>query len=123
MQYDVGENIPDIKGTTDLFSPFTLKGITLLEMSRLLKAKGPSILGRLKRVGGVKHCVQFFLLHTLLTSVSSSDLSGLYPLWQYGFGSFQTGYTKLERFLHKKQHTQRKLLNFEKWTNGEPQYF
>ena len=26
---------------------------------------------------------------------------------------------KLERFLHKNQHTQRKLLNFEFWINGE----
>ena len=26
---------------------------------------------------------------------------------------------KLERFLHKNQHTQRKLLNFENWVNGE----
>ena len=43
MQYDVGENIPDVKGTTDLFSPFTLKAITLLERSRLLKAKGQLI--------------------------------------------------------------------------------
>ena len=34
-------------------------------------------------------------------------------LLQYGLWSFQTGYTKLERFLHKTQHTQRKLLNFE----------
>ena len=42
-------------------------------------------------------------------------------LWQYGLWSFQTVYTKLERFLHKNQHTQRKLLNFENWTNGEPQ--
>ena len=42
-------------------------------------------------------------------------------LWQYGLWSFQTGYTKLERFLHKNQHTQRKLLNFENCTNGEPQ--
>ena len=32
------------------------------------------------------------------------------------------GYTKLERFLHKNQHTQRKLLNFQNWTNGEPQW-
>ena len=31
------------------------------------------------------------------------------------------GNTKLERFLHKNQHTQRKLLNFENWTNGVPQ--
>ena len=44
-----------------------------------------------------------------------------YVLWQYGLWSFQTGHTKLERFLHKNQHTQRKLLNFENWTNGEPQ--
>ena len=42
-------------------------------------------------------------------------------IWQYGFWSFQTGCTKLERFLHKNQHTQRNLLNFENWTNGEPQ--
>ena len=27
--------------------------------------------------------------------------------------------TKLERFLPKNQHTQRKLLNFENWVNGE----
>ena len=41
-------------------------------------------------------------------------------VWQYGLWSFQTGYTKLERFLHKNQYTQRKLLNFENWTNGKP---
>ena len=40
-------------------------------------------------------------------------------LWQYGLWSFQAGGTKLERFLHKNQHTQRKLLNFENWVNGE----
>ena len=39
-----------------------------------------------------------------------------------GCGVFKRGmrYTKLERFLHKNQYTQRKLLNFENWTNGEP---
>ena len=42
-----------------------------------------------------------------------------YTLWQYGLWSFQTGVTKLERFLPKNQHTQRKLLNFENWVNGE----
>ena len=42
-------------------------------------------------------------------------------LWQYGLWSFQTGGTKLGRFLSMNQHTQRKLLNFENWTNGEPQ--
>ena len=32
---------------------------------------------------------------------------------------FSSGGTKLERFLHKNQHNQRKLLNFEFWINGE----
>ena len=32
---------------------------------------------------------------------------------------FSSGGTKLERFLHKNQNTQRKLLNFENWVNGE----
>ena len=40
-------------------------------------------------------------------------------LWQYGLWSFQTGGTKLERFLSKNQHTQRKLLHFENRVNGE----
>ena len=39
-------------------------------------------------------------------------------IWQYGLWSFQTGGTKLERFLPKNQHTPRKLLNFENWING-----
>ena len=43
----------------------------------------------------------------------------LYTVWQYGLWSFQTGGIKLERFLPKNQHTQRKLLNFENWVNGE----
>ena len=42
-----------------------------------------------------------------------------FALWQYGLWSFQTGGTKLERFLHENQHTQRKLLNFENRVNGE----
>ena len=45
----------------------------------------------------------------------SNDL----PVWQYGLWSFQTGGTKLERFLPKNQFTQRKLLNFEDWVNVE----
>ena len=44
-------------------------------------------------------------------------------VWQYGLWSFQTGGTKLERFLPKNQHTQRKLLNFEFWINGELSFF
>ena len=34
-------------------------------------------------------------------------------LWQYGLWSFQTGGIKLESFLPKNQHTQRKFLNFK----------
>ena len=40
-------------------------------------------------------------------------------VWQYGLWSFQTGGTKLERFLPKNQYTQRILLNFENWVSGE----
>ena len=40
-------------------------------------------------------------------------------VWQYRLWSFQAGGTKLERFLPKKQNTQRKLLSFENWVNGE----
>ena len=32
---------------------------------------------------------------------------------------FSRGDTKLERFLPKHQHTQRKFMNFENWCNGE----
>ena len=39
------------------------------------------------------------------------------PVWQYGLWSFQTGGTKIKRFLPKNQHTQGKLLNFENWFN------
>ena len=45
----------------------------------------------------------------------------IHALWQYGLWSFQTGDTKFEIFLPKNQHTQRKFLNFENWTNGKPQ--
>ena len=40
-------------------------------------------------------------------------------IWQYRLWSFQTRGTKLDRFLLKNQHTQRKLLNFEFWVNGK----
>ena len=40
-------------------------------------------------------------------------------VWQYGLWSFQTGGTKLERFLPRNQYTQRKLMNFVNWVNGE----
>ena len=51
--------------------------------------------------------------HHISVAISSCSL-----VWQYGLWSFQTGGTKLERFLPKNQHTERKLLNFENWING-----
>ena len=41
-----------------------------------------------------------------------------YVLWQYGLSIFQAEGIKLERFLAKNQHTQRKSLNFENWVMG-----
>ena len=40
-------------------------------------------------------------------------------IWYYGLWGFQARGTKLERYLPKNQPTQRKLLNFENWVNGE----
>ena len=42
-------------------------------------------------------------------------------LWHYRLWRFKTRDTNSERFLHKNQHTQKKLLNFENWNNGKPQ--
>ena len=36
-----------------------------------------------------------------------------------GVVNFKAGGAKLDRFLQKNQHTQRNLLNFEFWINGE----
>ena len=41
--------------------------------------------------------------------------SVFWALWQYRLWSFPTRGMKLERFLPKNQHTQRKSLNFENW--------
>ena len=54
----------------------------------------------------------------LQKSISRLIFAG-YTVWQYGLWSFQSEDTKLERFLPKNQHTQRKVLNFEFWINGK----
>ena len=53
--------------------------------------------------------------------VSKTLLSGVvgYLLCKYWLWSFKSGDRKLESFLPKNQHTQRKLLNFENWCSGE----
>ena len=52
-------------------------------------------------------------------SVSLNFQSVTGTLWQHGLWSFQAEGTKFKRFVPKNQHTQRKLLNFENWVNGE----
>ena len=64
----------------------------------------------------IPHLIQA-VNNVFLTIVRNSHRVSL--LWQYGLWSFQTGGTKLERFLPKNQHTERKLLNFENWVSGE----
>ena len=44
-------------------------------------------------------------------------LGQTFAVWQCRLWSFQVGGTKLERFLPKNQHTERKFLNFENWIN------
>ena len=64
---------------------------------------------------------EFYAIITALHGLKCqlSELAYLNPtLWQYGLWSFQTGVTKLERFLSKNQHTQRKLFNFENCISG-----
>ena len=62
------------------------------------------------------------IVHCSYTNLSqdirwSIDLR--WQVWRYRLWSFKPGDTKLEIFLDKTQHTQRKLLNFEAWCNGE----
>jgi hypothetical protein len=54
-----------------------------------------------------------------LSSIGTVGNANVSPLWQYGLWNFQAGGTKLKRYMHKNQHTQRKLLNFEFRINGE----
>ena len=56
---------------------------------------------------------------TFVTLWNECNFFGMFKVWQYGLWSFQMGGTKFERFLPKNQHTQRKLLNFENWINGD----
>jgi hypothetical protein len=53
--------------------------------------------------------------------IHSFDLLGIVIPESYGntVVEYSNGGTKFERFLPKNQHTQRKLLNFEFWINGE----
>ena len=57
-----------------------------------------------------------------ISDISLYILSNVVETQHYGISSYGLGRPgKLESFLHKNQRTQRKLLNFENWTNGESQ--
>ena len=59
-----------------------------------------------------------FLLQNRYWILRRLPASFIQTVWQYGLLSFQMGGTKLERFLPKNQHTQRKLFSFENWISG-----
>ena len=58
--------------------------------------------------------------YKVLVGLSKNDLNKQQPpIRHYRLWSFQERDTKLKRFLPK--NNQRKFLNFDNWTNGEPQ--
>ena len=61
----------------------------------------------------------FWTIQKTTITVLNYTVASYYILWHFRLWSFKTRDTKLERFLHKNQLTQRKLLNFENWTDGE----
>ena len=58
-------------------------------------------------------------LHVNEHSKASRNAVSRSALWKNRLWSFHKGDTKLEGFLPKNQHIQRKLLNFEFWINCE----
>ena len=74
----------------------------------------------LKAISELPMCSRYFSRQGLtFCQYWSLTPVGISTVWQYELWSFQTGGTKLERFLPKNQHTQRKLSNFENWVSGE----
>ena len=62
----------------------------------------------------------FWLLSTVCCfEVRAGVILCARQLWRYGLWNFKMGCLKLEICFLKNQHTLRKFLNFENWTNGE----
>ena len=61
----------------------------------------------LKTVNGVLNNSKIMLAEYIMNSMAIRVI-------EFSYGGY-----KVERFLPKNQHTQRKLLNFEFWINGE----
>ena len=76
--------------------------------------------------------IEIIAHNELPSSISISTFCRLYFLYQLlsvciltmaiRVVEVSSGGTKFERFLPKNHQTQRKLLNFENWTYGKPQY-
>ena len=65
--------------------------------------------------GGNNHAVERYAHSGFPLAVKLGTITGMVVR----VVEFSDGGTKLERFLPKNQHTQRKLLNFENWVSGE----
>ena len=74
------------------------------------------LLTPLTPLGVHPQCLLKMQSETDWSNSSQCVLSTKNSLWHYRLWSFKTKDTKLERFLHKNQPTQRKFLNFENWT-------
>ena len=59
--------------------------------------------------------MSFWRIRFDVAKIVKFNLGNQIQLWQYGLSGFQAGDTKLERFLPKNQHSQKRLLNFENW--------
>ena len=68
-------------------------------------------------VGNFSTCNYFWQIQIEVRNWKFSTIG--WKVWQYKLWSFQMGGTKLEIFLPKNQHTQRKVSNFENRSNGE----
>ena len=67
----------------------------------------------------------FFHYGSRLVSFLAKNQTTHIVLWVSGMAmrvvEFSNGVYKIRNFLPKNQRTQRKFLNFENWTSGEPQ--
>ena len=105
VRYFCVANVPKDLGKQD---PTCLDGLKLLE----------TVDGMLAAQMVAREHQGTFLLSLIILQLCNPEPQ-MSALWQYGLWSFQTGGTKLERFLPKNQHNQRKLLNFENWVYGD----
>ena len=67
------------------------------------------------------HCVSSLHKYSLYKIIDGPD--GVIHSMAIRVVEFSNGVYKIRKIFAKKSIYQKKLLNFENWTNGEPQYF